>query len=170
MMFAKFDVSGAQSVGEVELYLRAVDAQIEFSSTFEVEADFVKVFIETQRDMKTFLKRVIEDYETLGYEIEQDVMLGMVTVFVSDPELNSFFINERLNIQAAASIALSEIIVEVDTANANLEDRVERIETAATLNGTYKMRAILRVIVDALDEKGIFLGDKINAVSMQTVH
>lgn len=170
MMYVKFAVLDQPNTVELEKYLvKALDS-IQFESTIEGQDDWYKVHLETARDCKEFLRRVLEDYATLGYETETELDLFDLSVYCSDPELNNFFIHQRMNINQVSSEALSEIIVETSNEVARLENLVDRMEANATLNGLYKMRQILGVISSRLDEKGIHIGEEINAAAMQTVH
>lgn len=170
MLFAKFETLNAPNTVELNTWLGNVLAEIKFEMGVEAEDNFVKVHFETERDCKQFLTRVIEDYATLGYETDTEVDLFDLSVFVSDPELQAFFMSHRMNIQQVSSEALSEIIVETSNEAAVLRELVDEMETKATLNGLYKMREILKVISTRLDEKGIHIGEDLNATVLETIH
>lgn len=171
MLYAKFEVLETPDTTELHKYLQSIAAEIKFESTFEVESDFVSVYFETQRDAKEYLRRVIEDYATLGFEVEQEVDLFDLSVYINDPELQAFFMTQRMNIQQVQTEALGEILSE---ANADV-DRLNRVnetnEAIALKNGLSSMRKIINVIVARLEEKNIFLSDEINKVSeRETIH
>lgn len=170
MLFAKFETLEAPNTVELQKWLGNVLQEIQFDDTLEIDENFVKVHFETQRDGKQFLTRVIEDYATLGYETNTEVELFDLSVFVSDPELQAFFMSHRMNIQQCSTEALSEVIVETSNDVAHALELIERMETQATLNGLYKMRTILKVISDELDTKGIHIGETINEAVLETVH
>ena len=114
---------------------------------------------------------MIEDYATLGFEVEQEVDLFDLSVYINDPELQAFFTTQRMNIQQVQTEALGEILSE---ANAGV-DRLNRVnetnEAIALKNGLSSMRKIINVIVARLEEKNIFLSDEINKVSeRETIH
>lgn len=170
MMFAKFETLETPNTLELQNWLANVLAEIQFEATVEAEENFAKVHFETARDCKEFLTRILEDYATMGYETNTEVELFDLSVFISDPELNSFFTSHRMNIQQCSNESLSEIIVETSNEVARVSDLLNRMEANATLNGLYKMREVLKVISDELATKGMFVGEQINAVAHQTVH
>lgn len=171
MLYAKFEVLETPDTSELHKYLQSIASEIKFESTFEVESDFVKVFFETQRDAKEYLRRVINDYATLGFEVEQEVDLFDLSVYVNDPELQAFFTTQRMNIQQVQTEALGEILGEAQSDVDRMNRAQEKTEASAVLNGLNNMRKIINVIVNRLDEKGIFLGEEINKVSSaETIH
>jgi hypothetical protein len=171
MLYAKFEVLETPDTSELHKYLQSIASEIKFESTFEVESDFVKVFFETQRDAKEYLRRVISDYATLGFEVEQEVDLFDLSVYVNDPELQAFFTTQRMNIQQVQTEALGEILGEAQSDVDRMNRAQEKTEASAVLNGLNNMRKIINVIVNRLDEKGIFLGEEINKVSSaETIH
>lgn len=171
MLYAKFEVLETPDTSELHKYLQSIASEIKFESTFEVESDFVKVFFETQRDAKEYLRRVINDYATLGFEVEQEVDLFDLSVYVNDPELQAFFTTQRMNIQQVQTEALGEILGEAQSDVDRMNRAQEKTEASAVLNGLNNMRKIINVIVNRLDEKGIFLGEEINKVSTtETIH
>lgn len=173
MLFAKFEVLETPDTVELGKYLQSVAAEINFELQFDLdsESDNVKVFFETARDAKEYMKRIVNDYATLGFEMEHEVDLFDLSVYINDPELQAFFTTQRMNIQQVQTEALGEILSE---ANADV-DRLNRVnetnEAISLKNGLSSMRKIINVIVSRLDEKGIFLGEEINKVSERdTIH
>lgn len=171
MLYAKFEVLETPDTTELSKYLQSIASEIKFESTFDIESDFVRVYFETPRDAKEYLRRVLEDYQTLGYEMEHEVDLFDLSVFINDPELQAFFTTQRMNIQQVQTEALGEILGEAQRDVDNMHRAQEKNEASAVLNGLNNMRKILNVIVSKLDEKGIFIGDDINKVaSTETIH
>lgn len=164
------DSPSAEQLAQMALYTEALLKSIEFDPCYTAEDDSVKIHFDTQRDAKTFLRRLIADYETMGYEIEQEVSLFEMSVFVNDPELQAFFQCQRMNLNMASNEALAEIIAETSRDASDALDQLERMDAMATLNGLSHMREILNVIVNKLDDKGISIGDSINQVAQQTIH
>lgn len=170
MLFVKFAVLETPDTVELQKYLALVLAELQYECAFEADDEYVKVFFETQRDVKEFLCRVLEDYATLGYETGTEVELFDLNVFTDDPEMQAFFMNHRMNIQQCSTEALSEIIVETSNEAADLRDQIDKMDAQLTMNGLYKFRQILKVISDRLDEKGIFIAEDVNRLSAETVH
>lgn len=170
MITAKLELLDSPSVEQLALYTEAMLKSIQFDPAYTAEDDNVKVYFETQRDAKSFLRRLLADYETMGQEVEQEVSLFELSVYVNDPELQAFYQCQRMNINMASSECLAEIIAETSNSASDALDRLERMEASATLNGLDHMRHILNVIVNKLDDKGISVGDAINEVAAQTIH
>ena len=171
MLYAKFEVLETPDTNELHKYLQSIASEIKFESTFDVESDFVSVYFETPRDAKEYLRRVIEDYATLGFEVEQEVDLFDLSVFINDPELQAFFTTQRMNIQQVQTEALGEILSEAQGDVDRMNHAQEKNEASATLNSLSNMRKIINVIVNRLEEKNIFLGDEIAKVSeRETIH
>lgn len=171
MLYAKFEVLETPDVVELGKYLKSIADEIEFEVPFEVESDSVKVLFETQRDAKQYLKRVLNDYATLGFEMEHEVDLFDLSVYINDPELQAFFTTQRMNIQQVQTEALGEILGEAQSDVDRMHRAQEKTEATAMVNGLNSMRKIINVIVNRLDEKGIFLGEEINKVSSaETIH
>ncbi|AND74996.1 hypothetical protein pf16_73 [Pseudomonas phage pf16] len=170
MITAKLELIDSPSVEQLALYTEAMLKSIQFDPAYSAEDDNVKVYFETQRDAKSFLRRLLADYETMGQEVEQEVSLFELSVYIDDPELQAFYQCQRMNINMASSEALAEIIAETSNEASEALTRLDRMEASATLNGLDHMRHILNVIVDKLDDKGISVGDAINDVAAQTIH
>jgi len=170
MITAKLELFNAPSVEQLALYAETLLKSIEFDPNFTTCEESVKIQFETQRDAKVFVSRLLGDYESMGYEIEQELSLFELTVFIDDPELQAFYQCGRMNISMASSEALAQIIAETSRDASDALDRLDRMEASATLNGLDSMRKILNVIVDKLDDKGISVGDAINEVAQQTIH
>lgn len=171
MLYAKFEVLETPDTTELHKYLQSIASEIKFESTFEVESDFVSVYFETPRDAKEYMRRVIEDYATLGYEVEQEVDLFDLSVYINDPELQAFFTTQRMNIQQVQTEALGEILSEAQKEVDHMHRAQEQNEATSVLNSLGNMRKIINVIVSRLEEKNIFLGDDINKVTeRETIH
>ena len=173
MLYAKFEVLETPDTIELGKYLKGISDEINFESTFDFdsESDSVKVFFETQRDAKEYLRRVLDDYATLGFEMSHEVDLFDLSVYINDPELQAFFMTQRMNIQQVQTEALGEILGEAQGDVDRMNRAQEKNEASAMLNGLSSMRKIINVIVSRLDEKGIFLADEINKVSERdTIH
>lgn len=170
MITAKLELLDSPSVEQLAQYTEAMLKSIQFDPAYTAEDDNVKVHFETQRDAKAFLRRLLADYETMGQEVEQEVSLFELSVYINDPELQAFYQCQRMNINMASSECLAEIIAETSNDASEALTRLDRMEASAALNGLDHMRHILSVIVDKLDDKGISVGDAINSVAAQTIH
>lgn len=171
MLYAKFEVLETPDTNELSKYLQSIATEIKFESTFDVESDFVSVYFETPRDAKEYLRRVLEDYSTLGYEVEQEVDLFDLSVYINDPELQAFFTTQRMNIQQVQTEALGEILSEANADVDRLNHAQEKNEASAVVNSLSSMRKIINIIVSRLEEKNIFVGDEIDSVAQrETVH
>jgi hypothetical protein len=110
------------------------------------------VVIESDKEGATMvINRLIEDYASLGTECDVDIY--SIVTYCDDPELQNFFVIERLNIQAASQESMFEALND-DRATTdsvlNLSKRIGMMDGLLTLNGCYQFKAIVEAIIEEL--------------------
>lgn len=126
-------------------------------------------------DCKFFIDRFLEDFMTNGESSEELIDIFRLDVYISDPELNSYYVGRRMNVLREHNDILSDIMMETFNQciykNDVLEKQVQTIEALNQYNGINKFRKIINVIVQSLEtDANIVIADKINEIVKETTH
>jgi hypothetical protein len=155
-----------------ELYKYASDvlcADLSLPTTVTQEERYV--LVESTLDvLELIAERLIEDYATLGYEIEQDLDLFDLVVYCNEPELNNHIVQNRININQAQLDAICDCMGDTNKSIEKVGQLATHIDVQNTFNGAYKLRHIIGCMIDALEKKGIFVEEEINDGMFENVH
>lgn len=133
----------------------------------------------SSHECKILIRRLLSDYEAGDTSLELDPIEGLdiheLDVYISDPELNNYFINRRLCISNNHIEMVSDIVADAfnDCSDGivNVKKYIASIDGANQYNGIHKFRQIIGIIVEALEvNANIRVGDKINEVVKETTH
>jgi hypothetical protein len=153
----KFSVVDSENTNGLYEYVANILCKDESLPTTVTQTDRYVLLESTPEILKTVIDRFMEDYCTLGFEIEQEFDLFDVIVYCSNPELQAFYTGMRLNIHEAETAALVDCINDINATVEKLASLSGYMDVQNTLNGTYKLRHVINAIVHALEQKGIFL-------------
>jgi hypothetical protein len=162
--------SGFDITNEIEKYVNSIIDDISVQGYVIKEDGVVFYDPTTHHDAKAFIDRILDDYAVAGYSLNCGVDLYDLNVYTSDPELNMFYINQRMNISQTQTEALSDLLVETNSDISKLDSIVCKMDTTLTLNGVYKLRDLIAVVADGLSEKGVFIADDLNKIVSKTIH
>jgi hypothetical protein len=165
------DVDDMQSMREMlEQYTDTVLLAHEGLPThYEMTDDGVKISCE--RDMaRRIIDRLLEDYVSMGYEMEIPLDLYALIVYCSDAKLQALFVCERMNIERAINDASAHCSAEDANLVKGLQEQVAAFDVLHTYNGTYKMRKIIQTFAKALEQKGIFVEDELQECFVEQTH
>lgn len=119
---------------------------------------------------KEILTKILDDYESCGFLIEQDFNIFELTVYSNNPMLDHWFLCRRMNISQATIEAVSDFVLGIQNSNEFMVKKVETMEAVNFYNGNHKTRDLIVTLAAAMEANGIPVKDKINSIIHQSVH
>lgn len=146
----------------------------EFESVANIISDTsertVTVNFSSSDNFKLIIDTLLEHYETLGMDVDDAVDLHSLVVYTSDPEMNAYFTQKRMITNQGASEAFLEMINELASDSAHLQEFVNRIDAVLTLSGTYQFKQFMQLIANAFEGSGVSVVDAMNSLLKHKIH
>lgn len=131
-------------------------------------------YVTTLGDVETAKKvlgRILQDYESIGMEIENEEFdIFDMIVYSSSPKLQNWYMTRRMSITQTHIEAFSDILAHVQESSESSYELVQQIDAHNTLNGLYKFREIINIFSDELDTLGGYSAEKINSSFVDNIH
>lgn len=154
----------------VHEYLVHIADQVGLTAITDFEGDDIHIYPEKNSNVREFIDRLLEDYETLGVEVEHDVDIYDLVIYCSNPALDAYYTQSRMNINHCANEAFSELLSEASKETNTLRQVIDHMDGMHLINGVYKLRTLLQTMAEAMERSGIPVADKMNAVVKETIN
>lgn len=170
MLEVKIMLQSPEQVGPAKEYLDSVFESLHTSPVETIEGEMDVKAIIYKQEGRAFIDRILEDYSTMGFEIDGKFELMDAAVYIADAELNHYFLCQRANINSYQTDAALEAIAEIANDAMKNEKALEKIDAILAMTGSYRTRAIVDKIVQGLANNNIYISEDVEQVLPSSIH